>query len=459
MHSLHSRRPAATVATLLLLALPGCATAARARAAQDRTSAIPGERTPTAAELGLPTQGRVALGVLVRTALRVHPTVVAARRAAEAAFARVRAAEGARLPQVSVNADAAWRDATQTGATPVEHRFQSFGFDVSWVLFDFGELAAFARQAAEQWMAAQQEARSAEVDQAFAVRTAYFELDKNLELLGVARATVAQFQARLDQVTELEKVGKRIPYDVTKAKVDLGNAALAEITTRNAVATSRATLATTVGLAEALEWVPDAPDAAGHESYAPKDFDAAWAATLPSRPSLAAVAARERAACAVVDARIAALYPSLSLGLGYGKAGAQPPLPWSFDLGPSLRWTPFDGFQNLASIEEAVAALREARTAFAREQQLAWLGVRTAWIAIEDATQRLELTALLVASAEENYALAQGRFDAGVGTSIDLSDASQALVSAQADRIRARADRAIAFARLAQAVGLAAKQP
>ena len=280
-----SRRLVSTAALAFLLALPGCATAARARAAQAPESAIPGERTPTVAELGLPTTGRVALGVLVRTALRVHPSVVAARRSAEAAFQRVRAAEGARLPQVSVDAAAAYRDAKQTGATPVEHRFQSFGFDVSWVLFDFGELAAFARQAAEQWMAAQQDARSAEVDQAFAVRTAYFELDKNLQLLGVARATVAQFQARLDQVTELEKVGKRIPYDVTKAKVDLGNAELAEITTRNAVATSRATLVTTVGLAEVVEWVPDPPDAAAHASYAPESFDAAWAATLPSRPS------------------------------------------------------------------------------------------------------------------------------------------------------------------------------
>lgn len=454
-----SRRLVSTAALAFLLALPGCATAARARAAQAPASAIPGERTPTVAELGLPTTGRVALGVLVRTALRVHPSVVAARRSAEAAFQRVRAAEGARLPQVSVDAAAAYRDAKQTGATPVEHRFQSFGFDVSWVLFDFGELAAFARQAAEQWMAAQQDARSAEVDQAFAVRTAYFELDKNLQLLGVARATVAQFQARLDQVTELEKVGKRIPYDVTKAKVDLGNAELAEITTRNAVATSRATLVTTVGLAEVVEWVPDPPDAAGHASYAPESFDAAWAATLPSRPSLAAAAARARASSAVVDARVAALYPSLSVGFGAGKAGSKPPLPWSLDFGPGIRWTPFDGFQNLAAIEESVATLREARTAFAREQQLAWLGVRTAWIAIEDATQRLALTDLLVRSAEENYALAQGRFDAGVGTSIDLSDASQALVSAQADRIRARADRAIAYARLAQAVGLTARQP
>jgi len=204
------RRTAQASLALLLLALPGCATAARARAAQDASSAIPGERTPTAAELGLPTKGRVALGVLVRTALRIHPSVVAARRASEAAFARVRAAEGARLPQVSVGAAAAFRDASQNGTNPVEHRFQSLGFDVSWVLFDFGELAAFARQAGQQWMAAQQDVRTAEVDAAFAVRTAYFELDKNIQLLGVARATVAQFEARLAQVTELEHVGKRI---------------------------------------------------------------------------------------------------------------------------------------------------------------------------------------------------------------------------------------------------------
>ena len=444
----------------LLLVVPGCAaTVNRARAVQDPASAIPGERTPTAGELGLPSSGRVALAPLVRTALAVHPSVVAARHAAEAAFTRIRATEGALRPQASVGASAAYRDQSETSSGPVEHRFESFGFDVSWLLFDFGQTAAFVRQAAAQWLAAQQDLRAAEVQAAFGVRSAYFELAKDIELLVTAKETVAQFQDHLDQVVELERVGSRIAYDVTKAKVDLGNAKLLEVRAADALLVARAALANAVSLAESLDWVPDSPDGPLDVTFTPKDFDAAWAATLPSRPALAAAAAREQAAFALVDARVAALYPSLSIDLGYSKSGAKPPLPWSFNLGPSIRWTPFDGFQNLASIDESVATLRGARTARAAEEQAAWLDVKTAWIAIEDATKRVELESLVVASAEENLTLAQGRFDAGVGTSVDLSDARQSRVVALAGRIQARADRSIALARLAQAVGLSTSQP
>jgi outer membrane protein TolC len=387
----------------------------------------------------------------VRTALRVHPSVVAARRSAEAAFQRVRAAEGARLPQVSVDAAAAYRDAKQTGATPVEHRFQSFGFDVSWVLFDFGELAAFARQAAEQWMAAQQDARSAEVDQAFAVRTAYFELDKNRSL-GVARATIAQFQARLDQVTELEKVGKRIPYDVTKAKVDLGNAELAEITTRNAVATSRATLVTTVGLAGGGQWCPirrrRRPRVVRAETSTPPGPRRCPRARA-SRPRPRARARRPR------WRRAAALRAVRRLRRGQGRL--KPPLPWSLDFGPGIRWTPFDGFQNLAAIE-SVATLRErappsrasssspgsacappgspSRTPRSGSRSpISWSAARGELRPRAGPVRRGRRHLHRPVRREPGPRLGPGR------------------------RIRARADRAIAYARLARAVGLTARQP
>ena len=360
----------------LLLALPGCAaTVNRARAAQDPASAVPGERTPTARELGLPTSGKVALAPLVRAALAVHPNVVAARHAAEAAFTRIRATEGAMKPQVSVGASAAYRDQKETSSGETEHRFESFGFDVSWLLFDFGQTFALARQAAAQWLAAQQDLRAVEAQTAFGVRNAWYELGKDVELLATARETVAQYQDHLDQVLELERVGKRIAYDVTKARVDLGNAKLLEVKAADALLVARATLANAVGLAESLDWTPDAPDGPLDVAFAPKDFDEAWAATLPSRPALAAAAAREKAALALVDARVAALYPSLSLDAGWSKSGAKPPLPWSFNLGPSVRWTPFDGFQNVASIDESIATLRGARTARAAEEQAAWLAL------------------------------------------------------------------------------------
>ena len=446
------------LAPALLAAAGGCGTVARARAAQSPGSAMPGERTPTAAELGLPAKGPVALAALVRTAVRVHPSVVGARRAAEAAAARIYEAEAARYPQVGVNATQSVHDGTSksSGGGSKSQRFESLGFDVSWLVFDFGQTAALARQAALAWLAAQQDVRTAEVAVALGVRTAYFELGKQVDLLATDREAVRQFQEHLDQVKEFVRVGTRIPYDQTKAEVDLGNARLAEVQAKDGVLSAQATLANAVGLAEVLDWVP-APDVA--PLPVPGDFPAAWAAARARDPVLSAAIARERAASALVDARIAALYPGVSVGLSYSKSGSSIPLPWSLDIGPKVQWTPFDGFQNLSTIDESVASLRESRASRAQAEQQAWLNVRTAWLALEDARERLALTSLTLQSAEESLTLAQGRYDAGLATSVDLTDARVALIQAKTARIQARADLGIAAARLAKALGVSVREP
>lgn len=450
------RSPAATVCGVVVLAaiacLPGCAAVRDARRAQDPASAGPGERTATAAELGLPATGRLRLEDAIAASLRAHPDLVRARLAEEAAAARASQAESDYWPQLSASASKQYRDqrAQIRPSSQEEHRFESLGFQVSWLLFDFGRTPALARESAAQWLAAQCDRRSAEVDTVFGVRSAYATLLKQLRLRDVARDAVGQFQLHLEQVKEFVRVGTRIPYDETKAEVDLGNARLTLVQAEDAVLTAQANLASAIGLAETTDWEPE-PGAAA--PAAQSTFEECWAVARRSRPALAAAGAREEASTQLVNARIASLYPQMSFGLGFSASGASTPLPWNWQIGPSASWIPFDGFQNLSSIDEAVANLRAARAARAAAGQQAWLDVRTAWIATLDARRRLDLTALLVRDAEQGLTLSQGRFDVGKGTAIELTDAQQALTKARSDDVQARADLEIAAARLARAVG------
>ncbi len=453
MQSPTNRGPFQRTAAALLLAVAGCQTVHNARVAQDVASAGPGERTPTAAELGLASDGPVALDDILGKALAVHPSIVAAHQNVAAAEARVRETEATLLPQVSANGSIVYRDAKgfPASATDVEHRFQSYGFDVSWLLFDFGKTRAQARNLAELWLAAQADVKTTELDVALAVRTAYFDLSRQIELLAVADETVHQFEVHLEQVHGFVDVGTRIPYDETKAQVDLGNARLAQVKARDAMLSAKSTLASAVGLAEVVDWIPDAdaslPDV-------PEEFDAAWSLAQENQPSLAAAHARELAASALIDARIASLYPSLDLSFGYTVSGSTFPLSWSWLIGPAIQWIPFDGFQRLATIDEAVASLRAARAARAQIEQLTWLDVRRAWLAIRDARERMELTTLTVRNAQQNQELAKGLFDVGKATSIELADAEQALALARAERVQARADEQTAVAQLAKSIGI-----
>jgi outer membrane protein TolC len=443
-----------TAAAALVVAFVGaCASVQDARRAQDPASAVPGERTPTAAELKLPTKGALRLSDAVDVALRVSPNVLRTRHAEESAEARVGEAEAAFLPELSANASDLYVNRKPGGPIPSgreEHRFKTAGLQVSWLLFDFGRTSAEARAAAANFLAAQADSRGAEIDAVFLARSAYFGLVKQIQLRDVAAEAVRQFEVRLDQVREFVRVGTRIPYDETKAEVDLGNAKLTLVQTEDAVLLAQATLATAMGLAETGDWIPDTEVKL---PAGPATFDACWAVARRERPALASAQARVKAASALVDAQVAALYPSSTLGFGISESGSSSPLPWTWQIGPSATWTPFDGFRNLYSIDDAVAALKSARTDYASAEQLAWLDVRTAWLGIEDAVRRLELTALVVKSAEENLRLAQGRFDARVGTSVELTDAQQALTQAKSDDVQARVDHELATARLLRALG------
>ena len=441
---------------MLVAVVGSCAAVRKARLAQDPKNAVPGERTPTAIEVGLATSGALRLDDAVSTALRIHPSILQARHNEEAAAARTGEAEGALWPTLAASASLQYRDQKSQGGSSPEHHFQSLGFQLSWLLFDFGRTPALAREAADQWLAAQSDTRAVAMDVAFAVRSAYYSLVKQMRLRDVARETVAQFQEHLDQVHQFVLVGTRIPYDETKAEVDLGNARLALVQADDAVLAAQATLANAMGLAETTDWSPEETSVLPE---APKPFEECWAEARRGRPALAAAAAREEAASELVNARIAALYPSLDLGFGFSAAGPTTPLPWSWQFGPNLAWIPFDGFTNLYTIDEATASLKVARTARASAEQLGWLDVRSAWLAMEDALRRLDVTTLIVRNSEENVTLAQGRFDVGKGTSIELTDARQALSKARSDDVQARADLDTAAARLAKAMGVAVSEP
>jgi outer membrane protein TolC len=429
-----------------------CSTVQDARLAQDPASAVPGERTPTAAEVGLTTSGPLTIDAAVRTALGVRPSVLRARHEAEAAEARVTQAEAEALPRVSASAALEHVDSQNNGGSlRGRHRYQSLGYQVSWLVFDFGATSAFSRQAALQWLAAQADAHAAEAAAAGDVRAAYFTLLRQLRLRHVAREAVGQYEERLEQVRELVKYGKRIEVDATRAELDLGNARQDLVIAEDAVLLAQANLANALGLAETADWVPD--DAPLTDADAPA-FEECWRAAQERRPSLAAARAREQAASALVDARIAALYPSLTLGLSADRSGTESPYLWAWRFGPRVSWVPFDGFQNLSRIDEAVAALKSARTARAQEEQQAWLEVRRAWLVLEDARRRLELTSLTIRAAQQTLDLTRARFDAGASTSLELTDAQQSLVKARADDVQATAERDVATARLWQAMGL-----
>jgi len=126
---------------------------------------------------------------------------------------------------------------------------------------------------------------------------------------------------------------------------------------------------------------------------------------------------------------------------------------WNWELSVELRWSIFDGGNKIARYREEEATLKAVQ-ALVREVELRiWQEVEQAHVNVVEAEERIAATQKAVESAEESFRLNQGRFDAGVGSILELTTAQLDLTRAQNVEAQALSDYRISIARLERALG------
>ncbi len=434
-----------------VLFLAACAEINAAREAQDPSSAGPGERTATARELGLAPGSTLAYERGLEISLTHNPAIATSRSRVEAARARVGQSRAGFFPSISTSANIRGNQSGGGGEPTADvDDSQGGSISASQLLFDFGKTSATIRQSAENLLAAELDLVIALNDLSFDFRQAYFSVLKNQELVAVNQETVRQFEKRLEQVKGFVEVGTRAKYDLTKAQVDLGNAQLNLVRAQTQLRNSRATLNKTLGLAEeaAFALVKPEPETGGAQ-----EFNELLEFARKNHPQLQALAYRERAAVAAIDAAIADLYPQFSFSASFSYSGTLTPVGWSWVVGPIVNWLVFSGWSKTEALKERVASLKESRANRANAEQQIYLDLSQSSSGLQDARERLRISRLTVQSAQENLELVQGRFTVGRASSVELTDAQVALANARGEFVQAEFDLQIALAALKRAMG------
>ena len=124
-----------------------------------------------------------------------------------------------------------------------------------------------------------------------------------------------------------------------------------------------------------------------------------------------------------------------------------------WELGVALNWNIFDGGHKIARYREALASLQSAQAQMRSEELTIAQDVEQAYLNVGAADEQIQAARAAVAAADESFRLAQGRFDAGVGTILELTDAQLALTQAQSTEAQALANFHIAIATLERALG------
>src|SRR5213596_804849 len=425
------------------------------------TERAPAQAAPPPATERAPIAGRIlTLDECIAIALEAQPRIQATLSDYAAARYRVTQALSPLLPQLSglVSATRSQSILTATSQTTGQtvqipsSRQLSDTFlaqvQLSQLLFDFGKNLAATEAARKLAEVAVEDVELQRQLISLAVKEAYTNILFAGRLIRVQDQAVQRAELNLRSAKGFFEVGTRPKSDVARAEVDVANARVDLIRARNALRTARVALNTAMAID-----VDTPTEIQDNLVFEAANLDRAQlrGEALRSRPEYRQSKLRVSAAEATERQTFRDFFPDISGNGSYG--GTQPQLNENWTLGLSLSWTLFDGGNRVARYHEAKANLEGARQRVKSTELDIIQNVEQAEIAVEEAQERIQAAQALVASAQENFRLAQGRFDAGVGTILELTDAQLALTQAQNTEAQALADYRIALARLDRAVG------
>jgi outer membrane protein len=331
-------------------------------------------------------------------------------------------------------------DLPRIGGTPVSRR-GSWSPSASTLtavslgqeLLDFGKIAAQSAAAdaaieVERYRAA---AERLAVD--LVVKEAYFAVQGAKTVLRAARDAYERTRVHRDLAAAGVKSGLFAPIEQTRAEADLARFEVQRLHAEGGVLSAQAVLAAAVGAPDGLL---DTSDETLPTPELPA-FDQAIREGLERDPILHEVAARLRSQRAGTRAIQAESRPSLALSATLsGRAGGATPssgattatgegfLPDvpNWDVGLVLRWPLYDG---VVAARARASAARErvlmSDAAVLTQQELK--AIQQAFVSTEIARDSLASLERSVDAARANYAQAEARFKAGLGTALELADA------------------------------------
>jgi len=390
--------------------------------------------------------------------LQNHPALVQSENAVSIAESRVGQVRAGR--SVKVSAGAGWTRRRQEYSRATAGRIggsddltdsTSESLTARKLLADSGQTHDRVRAAEGSTQASRRDLEWQRVQLAGEIKMAYYQAMQARALIEVRRESLARFEEHLGKVRGFVEVGNRPPYDITKAEADVANARVevirAEKNYRNAVAN----LAESVGFQGGL-LVAEASESIALPPAPALDREQLFREAM-QRPDVQALAARITVAGHQLSESRKGLKPTLSGSANYNWSGTVSPLDRSWNVGVSLEYPLFDGRLTQHQIAESKSNLQSVH---ARRDQLE-LSIQTemeiALNGIVEAFQRLDAVRTLMQQASETLNLAEGRYTAGVGSPIEVTDARNTYVAAAGDLVTAQYDVLIALARLDRNLG------
>jgi outer membrane protein len=289
-----------------------------------------------------------------------------------------------------------------------------------------------------------------------AVNRSYFDVLHSQAVVKVAEQTVAARQTLSDQVTELARNQLRSQLDVSLVDVNVSEAKLLLIRAQEGVQQALAELGRALGSDQAANYqLADEPLPPGP----PNKPDDLIAQAENSRPELASLRSRREGAYKFFDAERDLSRPTVSViavggGIPFINTPATAPIPAEYEgVAANVSVPVFNGHLFSARREAARQHAMEADQRLRDEQERVARDVRVAWAGAITAFQRIDVTAQFLRQAALALDLAQGRYNLGLSSIVELTQSQLNLTEAEIENLAAKYDYQTQYSVLQYTIG------
>ena len=405
---------------------------------------------------------KLTLRDCIATALTNQPAIKAAREGVNAGQDRVTQAASPYLPQL--RATTGYSENHSLGGAFGDTISKSYATSLSLnqMLYDFGKTGNSLEAVRLGSRSTERDSERIVQEVILNVKQAYYGLLAARKLVAVSQKTMEQSESHQRQAEAFYHAGSKPKFDVTRTEVEVNSARLGMINANNSVRIRTIALYNAMGIDPGGSLEID--DVLAAPSVIPS-FEQAMEEAVRNRPEMIKADEDIAAARARVKSEESGYYPTLSANGAYTWAhgtqqmGSFNGIPLKGDIqnswnaGISLSIPLFEGGLTKGKVGEARANMRALEAQGQTLRQSILMELSQAYADIDSATARISVMELSIKKARENLELAQGRYEAGIGPYIEVTDAQVASINAETDHVQALYDYQLAAARLVKAMG------
>lgn len=396
-------------------------------------------------------------------ALKNHPQVLASQALSKRADQLTVEARSAYYPTINGDITGAQAEVnSRIGAGLINDsrlfNHAGMGVTLSQLITDFGRTGSLVKNSALLAQASGQDYQASRYDVIFGVGQAYYEVLLSQQLVKVAQETVRTRQTVVDQVTELTKNQLRSQVDLSFAAVNLADAKLMLLRAQDRLQTAFASLAQALGTDQTVQYnLSDEP----MPPTPPPTPDSLIAQAFQNRPELASYRLQTEAAQKFVNAERDLKRPNLTFsGVGgvlpyINPGNANPGISLTYEsVAVNLQIPIFNGFQFTARRKAAEYQLQATEQRSRDLQDRIARDVRAAWERAKTSYEAIGATEQLVNQANQALDLAQGRYNLGLSSIVELTQGQLGQTTAQVQNLNAKYEYQEAYAALQYTLGL-----